>query len=74
MRDATTRKAFVLGELAAMRVPNLELLAEPAPFVALTQVAQRWRDSRIDVSIALRRTIASISRGSCRCWVFATRR
>jgi integrase len=40
----------VLGELAAMRVPNLELLAEPVAAPTLREVAKRWQDSRVDVS------------------------
>ncbi len=49
MRDAAARKAWVTGELAAMRVPDLTLLAEQVPAPPLREVAQRWQDSRVDV-------------------------
>jgi integrase len=51
MREANTRKQWVAGELAALRVPDLQL-REPelvlAPTVA--EAAERWRASRIDVA------------------------
>jgi integrase len=50
MREAQIRKAWVAGELAAMRVPDLAVLAEPVAAPTLRQVADRWRQSRIDVS------------------------
>jgi hypothetical protein len=49
MREAKVRRDFVAGELAAMRIPDLRLLApESAP--TLATVAERWRMSRVDVS------------------------
>jgi hypothetical protein len=46
-RAALARKAWVLGELAAMRVPDHRLAgAESAP--ALAAVAARWQASRVD--------------------------
>lgn len=48
-RDALARKAWVLGELAAMRVPDLSALAEPQAAPMLRDVATRWQDSRVDV-------------------------
>src|SRR3954451_14212173 len=48
-REAKTRKNWIAGELAAMRVPNLELVT-PTPTVTLRDVAERWRLSRVDVS------------------------
>jgi integrase len=47
--DALDRRAWVLGEIAAMRVPDVRLVA-PAPTVTLREVAERWRESRIDAS------------------------
>jgi integrase len=50
MREARVRRDWVAGELAAMRVPDVMLLAEPTPAPLLRDVAQRWQDSRVDVS------------------------
>jgi integrase len=50
-RDALARKAWVLGELAAMRVPNVEHVA-PARVETLKTVGDRWRASRVDVAKA----------------------
>ncbi|HET9288099.1 MAG TPA: site-specific integrase [Gaiella sp.] len=49
--DANARAAWIRSELAAMRVPDLRLI-EPDRVSAntLTEVAQRWRASRIDVA------------------------
>lgn len=49
-RDALARLGWVLGELAAMRVPNLELLSAPPGRPTLREAAIAWRDSRVDVS------------------------
>jgi len=50
-REALARKAWVLGELAAMRVPDLTLLRkEPLRSPTLATAALRWRESRVDVS------------------------
>jgi integrase len=49
-RDALTRRRWVSGELAALRVPRLGQLADdPAP-VTLAEAADRWRASRVDVT------------------------
>ena len=48
-REANARKAWVLGELAAMRVPDLSVLAGPAVAPLLRDVARRWQASRVDV-------------------------
>ena len=48
-REALTRKQWIAGELAAMRVPDVRLLA-PAAVVTLEEAAQRWRASRVDVA------------------------
>jgi integrase len=50
-RDAETRREWVEGELAAMRVPDLALLEPPAPR-RLSEAWEEWRRSRIDVDAA----------------------
>ena len=50
MREALIRKAWVAGELAAMRVPDVQLAQGAMPTVTLRAVAERWRVSRVDVS------------------------
>jgi integrase len=49
-READLRKAWVLGELAAMRLPDLILLAEPKAAPTLREISERWLESRIDVA------------------------
>jgi integrase len=49
MREARIRRDWVAGELAAMRVPDLALLAEPETAPLLRDVARRWQDSRVDI-------------------------
>lgn len=50
-REAKIRRDWVAGELAAMRVPDLELLvADPVKAPLLREVAKRWQDSRVDAS------------------------
>jgi integrase len=49
-REALARLAWVLGELASMRVPDLTLLAEPPSSPLLADAAGRWRESRVDVA------------------------
>jgi integrase len=49
-REALIRKRWLVGELAAMRVPDLKLLAaEPPKTPTLREAAESWRSSRIDV-------------------------
>ncbi len=48
-REAVARKRWVDGELAALRVPDLAVLAEPVAAPTLRAVAARWQDSRVDV-------------------------
>jgi integrase len=48
-REALIRKAWVAGELAALRVPDLSALAEPVAAPTLRDVASRWQASRVDV-------------------------
>jgi hypothetical protein len=48
-REALARKAWVAGELAAMRVPDRRPpVADVSP--TLTEVGERWQASRVDVS------------------------
>jgi integrase len=48
-RDALARKAWVTGELAAMRVPDVSTLAELEAAPVFADVAKRWQASRVDV-------------------------
>lgn len=47
-REAKLRRDYVAGELAALRLPDLRLLA-PEPSPTLRSVAERWQASRVDV-------------------------
>ena len=49
-REAKLRKAWITGELAAMRMPDLSLTAEAPAVETLRDVAERWRTSRVDVA------------------------
>ena len=49
MREAKARRAWVVGELAAMRAPDLAMLVEPVAAPTLRVVAERWQASRVDV-------------------------
>lgn len=49
LREARMRRDWIAGELAAMRVPDLRMVA-PERAVTLAVVAERWRSSRVDVS------------------------
>jgi integrase len=49
--DALARKRYVDGELGALRVPGLHRLEqEPQRAPTLSEAAERWRESRIDVA------------------------
>src|SRR6476646_4852558 len=48
MREAKTRRDWVAGELAAMRVPDLRLVSSSAE--TLRELADRWKASRVDVA------------------------
>jgi integrase len=54
MREARMRRDWVAGELSAMRVPDLTLLAAPATAWTLRQAAEEWKASRVDVTEATR--------------------
>jgi integrase len=51
LRLARERRAWILGELAAQRVPDLKLIdaVEQPAFPQLAEAGERWRASRIDV-------------------------
>lgn len=49
MREARVRRDWVAGELAAMRVPDITSLVEPALAPLLRDVARTWQGSRVDV-------------------------
>ena len=50
-REALARKSWVTGELAAMRVPRVAALKAASPTApTLTEAAERWRASRVDVT------------------------
>jgi integrase len=48
-REALARKAYIAGELAALRMPDLRFKAE-APARTLAEAARRWQASRIDAA------------------------
>lgn len=49
-REALARKAWISGELAAMRVPDLAALASAPAAPTLRTLAKRWQASRVDVA------------------------
>jgi integrase len=50
LREAQARRSWVAGELAALRVPDLECSRSDAHPNPLAGAAERWRASRVDVS------------------------
>lgn len=54
MREARIRRDYVAGELAALRVPDLRLLAPEKGAQTLTAACERWRESRVDVTESTR--------------------
>jgi hypothetical protein len=53
MREATIRKAWVAGELAALRIPDLGAVGrEDVSPQTFAQAASRWQASRVDVAEA----------------------
>jgi integrase len=50
-RDALARRSWVVGELSAMRVPNiLSLEIEPTRSPTVAEACERWRAARVDVA------------------------
>jgi integrase len=55
MREATIRRSWVAGELAALRLPDLGTLGrEEAAPPTFAEAARRWQASRVDVAEATR--------------------
>lgn len=50
VREAKARRDWIAGELAGMRVPDLQLVEHAAPSRTLSTIAETWRMSRLDVS------------------------
>jgi integrase len=50
--EASVRKNWIAGELAALRVPDLAALREPTPAPTLRAASERWQASRVDVAEA----------------------
>src|SRR6266404_2431961 len=63
MREARLRRDWIAGELAAMRVPQLERLAKPPAAPTVAEVAARWQASRVDVADSTRLQHRSAVRG-----------
>ena len=49
-REAKIRRDAIAGELAALRVPNVSLIALPTKVRTLASVAEAWRESRLGVA------------------------
>jgi integrase len=50
-RDALARRSWVVGELSAMRVPNISSLGvEPTRSPTVAEACERWRAARVDVA------------------------
>lgn len=49
-RDAEARRNWVIGELAAMRVPNIAALETAVAAPTVREAAKRWQASRVDVA------------------------
>lgn len=56
MREAKIRRDWVAGELAALRVPDLHAVEAPHARDTLRDLADRWKASRVDVSVGTART------------------
>ncbi len=53
-RDATLRKTWIAGELAARRVPDADDAQEPTRAPTFEQAAKRWQAARVDVADSTR--------------------
>lgn len=57
LKQARARRDWIVGEMAAMRVPDIKLLeAGPAPGVTVREASRQWLASRVDVSEGTRAT------------------
>jgi hypothetical protein len=73
-REAAARKRWIVGELAALRVPNLSLEAADTPrSPLLTEACAAWRRSRIDVTEGTR-TLHRVALGRVLKTAIATKR
>jgi integrase len=67
-REAKARRSWIVGEIAAMRTPDLSLLAGQAPALTVEVAARQWQASRVDVadgtrqlhSVALARVLPTL--------------
>ncbi len=50
MRDAKIRRGYIVGELSALRVPDLKVLAAATEHPTVRVLAESWRASRVDVA------------------------
>src|SRR5262245_29513721 len=48
--EATLRKNWIAGELAAGRPPDLTLIVEPVLAPTFSEAAERWQTSRVDIA------------------------
>jgi integrase len=53
-REALTRKAYIAGELAAKRVPDLRFVGPEKAAETLRDACTRWKTSRVDVTESTR--------------------
>ena len=58
LREAKTRRDWILGELAAMRIPDLDLVTAEPTTATLADLADRWKASRVDVADGTMQTYA----------------
>lgn len=57
LKPARARRDWIVGEMAAMRIPDIKLLeAGPAPGVTVREASRLWLASRVDVSEGTRAT------------------
>jgi integrase len=49
-RDAEARRNWVIGELAAMRLPDVRALEKQPPTPTVREAAKRWQASRVDIA------------------------
>lgn len=63
-REALLRKAWIAGELAQLRVPDLRPTTTASE--TLRRAAERWKASRVDVSPGTSQPTTSLSDACCR--------
>lgn len=78
LREAEAQKKWFELEFASQRVPDLKKLEPPAPVETFEMVAERWRQSRVDVAGGTAQThVVNLARivpriGICRSTVSAS--